>query len=250
MVIFPLFAFLYDEKVLNLQLISMDLDLVLTLDSIFKGLIIGVVASAPMGPVGVLIIQRTLNKGRWYGFVTGVGAAISDIIYALLTGFGMSFISFIVDDPSPTKKMVLQLAGSVMLFVFGLYTYKSKPQTNLPHKANKQKGSLFQNGLTGLLLTLSNPLIIFLFLALFARFSFVIPVGENGVHHPIEQTLGYLSIIAGALGWWIGITYTINKVRAKFNVNTIWMLNHVIGIVVMVVSLLSLFFTITGRTLY
>lgn len=235
---------------LILQLTMLEIDPVLTLDSIFKGLIIGVVASAPMGPVGVLIIQRTLNKGRWYGFVTGIGAAISDLIYALLTGFGMSFISFIVDDPSPTKRMILQLGGSILLFIFGLYTYKSKPQTNLPHKAGNKKGSLFQNGLTGLLITLSNPLIIFLFLALFARFSFVIPVGVNGVHHPFEQMLGYISIIVGALGWWIGITYTINKVRARFKVSTIWMLNHVIGIVVMVVSLLSLFFTITGRTLY
>ncbi len=227
-----------------------EMDPVLTLDSIFKGLIIGVVASAPMGPVGVLIIQRTLNKGRWYGFVTGVGAAISDLIYALLTGFGMSFVSFIVDDPSPTKKMVLQLVGSVMLFCFGFYTYRTKPQTNLPHKAGASKGTLLHNGITGLLITLSNPLIIFLFLALFARFSFVIPIGETGLRHPIEQMLGYFSIIAGALGWWIGVTYTINKVRTRFNVSRIWMLNRIIGVIVMVVSLMSLFFTITGRTLY
>jgi threonine/homoserine/homoserine lactone efflux protein len=56
------------------------------IDFIFKGLVVGVVASAPMGPVGVLCVQRTLNKGRWYGFVTGIGAALSDIIYALMTG--------------------------------------------------------------------------------------------------------------------------------------------------------------------
>ena len=54
------------------------------LDFVFKGILIGVIASAPMGPVGILCIQRTLNKGRWYGFITGVGAAISDIIYALV----------------------------------------------------------------------------------------------------------------------------------------------------------------------
>ena len=50
------------------------------LDFIFKGLLIGIIASAPMGPVGILCIQRTLNKGRWYGFITGIGAAISDTI--------------------------------------------------------------------------------------------------------------------------------------------------------------------------
>ena len=61
---------------------------------IFKGIMIGIIASAPMGPVGVLCVQRTLNKGRWYGFVTGVGAAASDIIYAGITGFGLVFPPF------------------------------------------------------------------------------------------------------------------------------------------------------------
>lgn len=60
------------------------------LNIIVKGMLIGIIASAPMGPVGVLCVQRTLNKGRWYGFVTGIGATVSDMIYALLTGLGMS----------------------------------------------------------------------------------------------------------------------------------------------------------------
>ena len=62
------------------------------LEIVVKGIIIGIVASAPMGPVGVLCVQRTLNKGRIYGFVTGCGAAVSDIFYALITGYGLSFI--------------------------------------------------------------------------------------------------------------------------------------------------------------
>ena len=56
------------------------------LDLILKGILIGIIASAPMGPIGILCIQRTLNKGRWYGFATGLGAAISDMLYALITG--------------------------------------------------------------------------------------------------------------------------------------------------------------------
>ena len=63
-----------------------------TLEVVVKGVLIGLVASAPMGPVGVLCVQRTLNKGRAYGIVTGTGAAFSDILYALLTGYGLSFL--------------------------------------------------------------------------------------------------------------------------------------------------------------
>ena len=68
------------------------------LDFIFKGILIGIIASAPMGPVGVLCVQRTLNKGRWYGFVTGVGAAVSDIFYAGVTGLGMSLVVDFVNN--------------------------------------------------------------------------------------------------------------------------------------------------------
>ena len=68
------------------------------LDFIFRGIVIGIIASAPMGPVGILCIQRTLNKGRWYGFVTGIGAACSDIVYAMFTGLGMSFVMDFVNN--------------------------------------------------------------------------------------------------------------------------------------------------------
>ena len=94
------------------------------LDLTVKGLIVGMVASAPMGPVGVLCIQRTLNKGRWYGLVTGLGAAVSDILYAIITGVGMSFVIEFIENPR--TMYVLQLVGSVLLFVFGYYTYRTK----------------------------------------------------------------------------------------------------------------------------
>ena len=78
------------------------------LDFIFKGMLIGVIASAPMGPVGILCVQRTLNKGRWFGFATGIGAAVSDIIYAAFAGFGMSFVmDFITNDQHQRSEQIL-----------------------------------------------------------------------------------------------------------------------------------------------
>ena len=88
------------------------------LDFVFKGILIGIMASAPMGPVGVLCIQRTLNKGRWYGLITGVGACVSDIIYALFTGFGMSFVMDFVSNER--YRFMLQISGSIVLLLFGI----------------------------------------------------------------------------------------------------------------------------------
>ena len=85
---------------------------------ILKGIIIGIVASAPMGPVGILCIRRTVKKGRLYGLVTGAGAAISDLLYALLTGYGLALISPLTEEG---KVFWVKIAGSIMLAAFGVY---------------------------------------------------------------------------------------------------------------------------------
>ena len=170
------------------------------LDILVKGFVIGIVVSAPLGPVGVLCIQRTLNKGRWYGFVTGLGASLSDIAYALLTGYGMSFVFDYINK----NIFYLQLLGSIMLLAFGIYTFRSNPvQSIRPVSANK--GSYFHNFITAFAVTLSNPLIIFLFIGLFARFAFVQP----GVL-VFEEITGYLAIALGALAWWFVHRWTVS----------------------------------------
>ena len=205
------------------------------LDFIFKGIIIGVIASAPMGPVGILCIQRTLNKGRWFGFVTGIGAAFSDIVYALFTGLGMSFVMDIVNNAQ--NKFYLQIFGGLLLLVFGVYCFKSNPTKNM-HQSSKKQGTLWHNAITAFFVTLSNPLIVFLFMATFAQFAFVVP------DMPLEMGVGYLSIVFGALLWWFGLTWLIDKVRGKFDTNGILIINKVIGSVVIIFSVIALFGTV------
>lgn len=207
------------------------------LSFIFKGILIGMIASAPMGPVGVLCVQRTLNKGRWYGFVTGIGAAVSDIIYAGITGLGMSLVMDFVNNQQ--NKFYLQIVGSVLLLAFGVYTYRTDPTRNM-HRSGTKKGSLLHNGVTAFLVTFSNPLIIFLFLASYAQFAFVLP------NHPFEMFVGFLSIFGGAMLWWFGLTWLIDKVRAKFDDNGIKIINQVIGAVVMICSVVMLLGTVTN----
>lgn len=190
-----------------------------------------------MGPVGVLCVQRTLNKGRWYGFITGIGAVLSDIIYAAITGYGMSYVMDVLSNQQ--TKMYLQIVGSVMLLAFGLYTYKSDPTKKI-HNSGNGKGTLFHNGMTAFLVTFSNPLIIFLFLACYAQFAFVMP------NHPFEMVVGFLSIVFGALLWWFGLTWLIDKIRGKFDANGIKLINQVIGSVVVLCSVIMFLGTVTN----
>lgn len=197
------------------------------LEVILKGVVIGICASAPMGPVGILTVQRTQKKGRWYGFVTGVGAAISDLIYAMITGFGMSFVMDFINNPS--YKFYLQLCGGFMLLGSGLYSFFNNPLKNV-HQSSGKKDSLWNNGVTGFFITFSNPLIILLFMALFAQFAFIIP------KHPLEMIIGYSSIITGALLWWYGLTWLIDKIKSKFDEQGVVIINRVIGSVVVFFS--------------
>ena len=200
-------------------------------------MLIGLIASAPMGPVGVLCVQRTLNKGRWYGFITGIGAVVSDLIYAAITAYGMSYVMDVFNNQQ--TRMYLQIVGSVLLLVFGLYTYKSDPTKKI-HNSGNGRGTLWHNGVTAFLVTFSNPLIIFLFLASYAQFAFVMP------NHPFEMVVGFLSIIFGALLWWYGLTWLIDKIRGKFDANGIRLINQVIGSVVVLCSIIMFFGTVTN----
>lgn len=208
---------------------------------ILKGLLVGIIASAPMGPVGILCIQRTMQKGRAYGLVTGAGAALSDIIYALMTGFGMSFVMDFIDNKD--NLFWLKLLGSVMLFIFGIYMYRTNPRKCL-RPTPTSKGTLVHNFTTAFFVTLSNPLIIFLFIALFNMLTFVIP----GVW--FYQCLGYLSIVAGAMLWWMGLTYVINKMRSSFGVRGILRLNRTIGCIVLAASVIYAAMTLFNLSLY
>ena len=206
-------------------------------DLVLKGMLIGMVASAPMGPVGVLCVQRTLNKGRWYGFVTGIGAAVSDIIYAGMTGFGMAFVMDFINNEQ--NKFYLQIIGSVMLLGFGIFTWRSDPTKNM-HQSGKQRGTMWYNTWTAFLVTFSNPLIIFLFMGLFAQFAFVIP------DRPAEMLVGFASIVGGALLWWYGLTWLVDKVKNIFDENGIRIINQIIGAVVIIFSVVFLFGTMTN----
>lgn len=213
------------------------------LDELLKGLIIGIIVSAPMGPVGILTVQRTLNKGRWQGFATGVGASASDFLYAIISGYGMSFVVDIIENPAIA--LIIKIIGSILLFGFGVYTFRSTPKGSVKDEIPTpvDKDDMKGLAISGFAVTVSNPLIIFMFLALFGQFTFIL---KDNI---IPQIVGYISIIGGALAWWFTLTWLIDKVRAKFNNKVLWWINRIIGIIVMVVSGLMIVYTVTGHAI-
>ena len=113
---------------------------------------------------------------------------------------------------------------------FGAYIYRQNPAKNLNLKKPKAANHI-QDLISAFFLTLSNPLILFFFIGLFARFNFYTP--ESQLH---DYIVGYASIISGAFLWWLTITYFINKVRSKFNLRSLWIINRCIGTIIMLMS--------------
>lgn len=193
-----------------------------------RGIVIGLLISAPMGPIGMLIIQRTISKGRWPGLFTGLGAALSDLIYCLLTGFGLSFITDFINE----QQQWLQLLGGLVLAIFAVYLYRKNPTRALKAAGTPGASSYWTDFVTGFLLTFSNPLILFFIVGLFARFVLILP--EFGLLHYI---FAYACILGGAVMWWWGVTWVVNKLRRRFNVRALWFVNRIIALVLTIMAL-------------
>lgn len=210
------------------------------LESLFymawRGVAIGLIISAPMGPVGMLCIQRTLDKGRRAGLYTGIGAAISDLFYSLLTGFGLSFIEEFLER----NQNIIQLAGSAVLIAFGIYLFRKNPSAGLK-KPVDETVSVKKSILGGFLFTFSNPLILFLTIGLFARFNFLLPE-----FHLWQYLTGFVFIFAGALLWWWFITFSVDKVRSHFNIRSMWLINKIIGFIIMAFAVVGIFTAVSA----
>ncbi|MDL2290274.1 LysE family translocator [Paludibacteraceae bacterium OttesenSCG-928-F17] len=200
------------------------------LDLIIKGIIIGLCISVPLGPIGMLCIQRTLNRGRKYGIATGLGATTSDLVYTIITLFFLRFIIGFIDE----HRMIVQIIGAAIVIVFGYFIFKSRPSTQ-PQAHDTSKHSLFSDFITSFGLTFSNPFILFVLIALFARFTFI---QENSTL--ATYIIGIGSILTGAFLWWLLLTYIVSHFRNKLNLRGLRLINLITGCVIMVIGCVGL----------
>lgn len=199
------------------------------LDTIFKGIFIGLLVSAPMGPIGVLCIQRTLNEGRLHGFISGLGATLSDILYAIISGLGISIVMDFVEQ----NHYPLQIAGSLLLLIAGYYIYRSNPAKKL-FRQDEKKSPYWKNLVSSFFINLSNIGILFFFIAMFARFNFIDPSQSS------KNIVGILSIGLGAVIWWLLISTVVDKVRSKFNPRGLKFFNNILGIILFIIGAVGL----------
>lgn len=196
------------------------------LELAIKGIIVGLCISVPLGPIGMLCVQRTLTRGRAHGIVTGLGATTSDLVYTFVTLFFLRFVIGFIE----AHQVVFQFTGAIVVVLFGAFIIKSRPTSQTqPHVASK--GSLVSDYFTAFGLTFSNPLILFVLMALFARFDFIAERSPA-----LHYLVGIGCILVGATAWWLLLTYIVSHFKDKLGLRGLRLINLVTGSVIVVIG--------------
>lgn len=208
----------------------------MTFEIAIKSILIGIAVSAPMGPMGILCLQRTINKGLLSGQISGLGISIGDTLYAAIAGYGLSFVAdFFIDNQA-----ILRIAGGILLIFLGYKIFNTNPAKELRQQLRRKKNNLIADFFSTLLLTLTNPLTIIFFMGVFAGMAVL---EENSSFQ--ATTFVIFFVFAGTIIWWVVLTTIINIFRDKITLRKIWWINKVTSTLIAllgVAAIISIFF--------
>jgi len=185
-----------------------------------KGLIVGLSIAVPVGPIGVLCIRRTLAKSRIVGLLSGLGAATADALYGAIAGFGLTILSNFLTG----QKLWLHLIGGGLLCLLGVKTFFSRPAEQ---GTCAEGGSLWHAYLSTFFLTLTNPMTLLFFAAVFAGLG----IGSES-HHYITAGILVSGVFIGSAMWWLVLVGFTGILQALFNFKRLQWLNRISGLII------------------
>jgi len=194
---------------------------------LLKGFVIGFSIAAPVGPIGILCIRRTLAKGRISGLISGLGAALADAVYGSIAGFGLTIITGYLID----QQMWLRGIGGGFLLYLGVKTFFSKP-TGDAVAASSQ--NLLGDFISTFSLTITNPITILSFAAIYAG------LGLASVGDDYSGIMSFIfGVFAGSMSWWSALSGVAGLFREKFNPARLLWANRVSGGIIFGFGLLA-----------
>ena len=191
-----------------------------------KGFLVGMCASAPIGPIAILVVQKSLSKGHMPGFVSGLGATVSDTLYAFIAIFALA----IVQEFIHTHQNIILIVGGIVVAILGVSMSFSDPF----RKMKKGGGSTVSltDFMQALVMGISNPGAVFVILALFAFFGLADDAPHNWSVMPI-----ILSVSAGSAFYWFCVTWLLSHFRRNFQMRTILWINRIAGAVIIIIGI-------------
>ncbi len=197
---------------------------------LLKGVIIGFSLAAPIGPVGMMCIRRTLTHGHLRGFVSGLGAAAADSVYAIVAAFGITLISnFIVE-----QEYLIRLVGGILLILLGIRNLLVHPVEKSPTNGVNGHASAF---VSMFLLTFTNPMTVFAFAVVFAGIGAGSAVGEGNT---LTASFLVAGVFLGSGLWFLLITSAVHFYKDKFKVWGLKVVNIVAGSFILLCGIIVL----------
>ncbi len=196
----------------------------------------GLAVAAPVGPIGLLCIQRTLQDGRIFGLATGLGAATADGLYGLVAAFGLTFVSTFFLE----QQAWIALLGGLYLCFLGQRIMRSTP----PEAATKgDRGGLLQAYGTTFVLTLTNPLTILSFVAIFGGLG----LAQGGGDY-LAAAILVLGVFSGSAAWWLFLSGGVSLVRGRVNARSMVWVNRISGAIIITFGLIALARVVASQT--
>jgi threonine/homoserine/homoserine lactone efflux protein len=197
-----------------------------------KGFIIGFSIAAPVGPIGILCIQRTLSGGNVQGLVTGLGAATADALYGFVAAFGLTFISNFLVDQSTWFRII----GGLFLCYLGIRAFLRKPQEQTVSVANNSYLSAYG---TTFFLTLTNPMTILFFAGIFAGLGIVSESSDYA-----SAGLMVIGVFSGSGAWWLILSGATGIFRNKISEGKLALVNKFSGLIILAFGIVAISSTI------
>ncbi|MCO1602535.1 LysE family translocator [Desulfosporosinus nitroreducens] len=197
-------------------------------DFLIKGIIIGFSIAAPVGPIGVLCIRRTLTEGRLSGFLSGLGAATADATYGMIAGFGLASISnFLIG-----QQIWLRIIGGLFLLYLGIKMFITKPSDEA---VSSKRHGLIGSYISTFFLTIVNPMTIISFAAVFAGLG----IGTIQTDY-FSSLILVMGVFVGSGLWWLTLSSTVHVLGKRFDTKRLRWINKVSGIIILIFGFIAL----------
>jgi threonine/homoserine/homoserine lactone efflux protein len=200
------------------------------LEILLKGIILGLTVSMPLGPIGIILINRTIKRGMLSGFFSGLGLATADTLLALLAALGYTVILSFINE----QRFIISIIAGLIIIGIGLKIYLSNPVMDIRNREKVNK-SLWRDYYSVFVLSISNPYTIFIFVAFFSG----VHIGGN-VKPELVPFFLIPGVLLGTITWWFFLSYFVSRFKKNIRLRVIVRVNKVAGIVVIVIGIIVL----------
>jgi threonine/homoserine/homoserine lactone efflux protein len=200
------------------------------IEILLKGILLGLAVSMPLGPIGIILINRTIKRGMLSGFFSGLGLASADTLLAVLAALGFNVILSFINQ----ERFIISVIAGLIIIGIGLKIFVSNPVKDIRNREKANK-SLWRDYYSVFVLSVTNPYTIFIFVAFFSG------VHINGNVKP-ELVPFFLipGVLIGTITWWFFLSYFVSRFKKNIRLRVIVRVNKMAGIVVIVIGVLVL----------